>query len=52
MLDINLNIDHTLYDKLPALKAFHKRVAERPNIAAYFQSGRRPARVNESENGN
>jgi len=39
LVDINLKINEKLLENAPALAAFHKRVAERPNIAKYIQEG-------------
>jgi len=52
ILDINLRIDQDLFKEYPTLAAYHKRVAERPNLAAYLASGRRPAQINGNGKGN
>jgi len=51
MLDINLRLDSQCLSSYPKLAAFHKRIAERPAIAKYIASGRRPEQVNNSGKG-
>jgi len=51
MLDINLRLDSQCLSAYSKLSAFHKRIAERPAIAKYTASGRRPENVNNSGKG-
>jgi len=48
MLDISLPLDANCLKGYPLLVAFHERIASRPHIAAYIQSGRRPVKINNS----
>ncbi|KAL0490054.1 glutathione S-transferase P [Acrasis kona] len=48
-----IRLDGNCLDKhnTPLLKDFYQRMASRPNIIKYINSGRRPERVNKSKNG-
>lgn len=52
VIDISNSIEPGCLERdYPLLAAYHKRIAERPNIKAYFASSRRPKLVNLSEYG-
>jgi glutathione S-transferase len=46
LLDANLRLSATLLDKHLHVKAYHERVAGRPNVAAYLNSPARRAKIN------
>jgi glutathione S-transferase len=51
VIDVNTHVSPTILDPFPHLKAYHAKVAARPNLAAYFASDRRPAQINGNRKG-
>eukprot|EP00026_Physarum_polycephalum_P017997 Phypoly_transcript_19418.p2 GENE.Phypoly_transcript_19418~~Phypoly_transcript_19418.p2 ORF type:complete len:222 (-),score=32.16 Phypoly_transcript_19418:25-690(-) len=51
MVDVSHGLAPSCLAHYPLLVAYHKRIAERPNIKTYLASGRRPHQVNNSPYG-
>ena len=51
MLELIIRLDAHALDKFPLLKKHHAQIAARPNISKYLESGKRPAKINNSGKG-